>query len=244
MQGPWFHCADLSADLIALDDAEAAHAAASRRLVPGDRCVLFDGRGGLADCEIVDAAGRAAGRRSDREFRVAVRARSSVERPTSGLRLFAASPKKDRLEWLVEKCTELGATQITLTEYDRSVVQPGAGKLDRIARTAVEACKQSRRAWLPIIDGPIAFDAALTAAPGCGAAAFADADGDSTFSDWLRESAASVCLFIGPEGGFSDRERSAFAAQRTPAVRLGPGILRIETAAIAAAAVWSEGRRA
>ncbi|MCC6359951.1 MAG: 16S rRNA (uracil(1498)-N(3))-methyltransferase [Phycisphaerales bacterium] len=244
MQGPWFHCADLSPDLIALDDAEAAHAAASRRLVPGDRCVLFDGRGGLADCEIVDAAGRAAGRRSDREFRVAVRARTRVDHPPAGLRLVVAAPKKDRLEWLVEKCTELGASQITLTEYDRSIVHPGGGKFDRLARTAVEACKQSRRAWLPIIDGPVPFDAALTADRPPGAAAFADADGDSTLSDWLRESAASVCLFIGPEGGFSDRERSAFAAQRMPAVRLGPGILRIETAAIAAAAVWSEGRRA
>lgn len=243
MLGPWFHCDDLVPDLIALDDAEAAHAAASRRLVPGDRCVLFDGRGQLAECEIVDAAGRAAGRRSDREFRVAVRARHAVERPAGGLRLFVASPKKDRLEWMIEKCTELGAAHITLTEFDRSIVHPGAGKLDRLARTAVEACKQSQRAWLPTIDGPISADAAIGAVA-ASAFAVADVGGGLRLSEWIASTRAdSAALFIGPEGGISERERSAFAARAAVTIRLAAGILRIETAAVAAAAVWSESRR-
>lgn len=249
MSAPWFFCADLSPDLIALDDAEAAHAAASRRLVPGDRCTLFDGRGTVADCEIVEptgrAAGRAAGRRSDREFRVAVRARCTVEPGRDTLRLLVAAPKNDRLEWLVEKCTELGAARLTLVEYERSIVHPGGGKLDRLNRTALEACKQSRRAWLPRIDGPMPFAAAIENAGENSRLAVADADGAAALSDWLRAAPrAAACIAIGPEGGLSTHEMEALAARNAARVRLGPGILRIETAAVAATAIWSERSRA
>lgn len=141
------------------------------------------------------------------------------------LTIVAAIPKGDRAEWMVQKLTELGVSEIVFMHCERSVVRwkgdRGVQQWTRLARVAREASMQSRRVWLPELRGPVEFAEAV-ALPG---AVLADPDGETP-------DAASVVL-IGPEGGFTDAERQACSRS----MRLAQGILRVETAAVAAAAI-------
>ena len=145
-----------------------------------------------------------------------------VERCQPALTVAVAPPKGERLEWLVAKCTEVGIDRIVLLDAERSVVRwkgERADKhLDRLRRIAVEASMQSRRVWLPEIIGPV------TAVEALRSAAAAEPGGDPVTSN-------IAAIAIGPEGGWSPAELAV--ADRT--VSLGDQILRVETAAVAAA---------
>lgn len=135
--------------------------------------------------------------------------------------LASAIPKGDRLDWMVQKLTELGADRIVLLHADRSTVrwQPDRveAQLGRLRRISDEACRQSRRVWRVQIDPPIDASAALDRF------ALAEPGG-------RRIGPGDVAVAVGPEGGWSPEELAA-AAER---VDLGPHILRTETAAVAA----------
>lgn len=135
-----------------------------------------------------------------------------------------AVPKGDRLEWMVQKLTELGATEIVLVHCARSVVRWDAARaakqLVRLERVVREAACQSRRVWLPSVTGPVPF-AEVVGRPGM---ALADPEGSAPVT------AAVGGVLVGPEGGFTDEEVAA-AAHR---VRLTDTVLRVETAALAA----------
>ena len=138
-----------------------------------------------------------------------------------------AIPKGDRVEWMVQKLTELGVDEIVLLHSARSVVRwdgvRAAKQLPRLARIAREASMQSRRVWLPVVRGPVEFSE-VAATPGA-ALAEPDAPRLSTHS----------CVVIGPEGGFSDQE----LAVEMPRVSVADTILRVETAAVAVASYWA-----
>lgn len=138
----------------------------------------------------------------------------------------SAIPKGDRAEWMVQKLTEVGATEIVLLDCARSVVrwegERGAKQLARLQRVAREAASQSRRVWLPAVLGPVPFAQVVTR-PG---AVLAEPDSDRD----LAGSPARLVI-VGPEGGFSADE----LAVAVPRVRLLDTVLRVETAAIAAA---------
>jgi 16S rRNA (uracil1498-N3)-methyltransferase len=135
----------------------------------------------------------------------------------------AAIPKGDRAEWMVQKLTEIGVTEIVLLHCARSVVrwegERGAKQLTRLQRVAREAAVQSRRVWLPVVRGPVPF-AEAAALPG---AVLAEPDGDVGVT--------ATTVLIGPEGGFSPEELAA----PVPRVRLVDTVLRVETAAVVAA---------
>jgi 16S rRNA (uracil1498-N3)-methyltransferase len=154
-----------------------------------------------------------------------VEATGPVESTARGDRVLSvavAPPKGDRLEWLVAKCTEIGIDRLVLLEADHSVVRWSGERLERqlerLRRIAVEASMQSRRVWLPEIAGPVpALDVLrefAVAEPG--GPPLADAD---------------TAVAIGPEGGWSPKELEVAGST----VSLGPHILRVETAAVAAA---------
>jgi 16S rRNA (uracil1498-N3)-methyltransferase len=140
------------------------------------------------------------------------------------LTLAVAIPKGDRLDWMVQKVTELGVDRLVLVHAERSTTRwdhdRSATQLERLRRISVEACRQSRRVWGVDIEGPVpAIDAlagAVVAEPG-----------------GRPLSAEDSLIAIGPEGGWSAEELGA-AVDR---VSLGPNILRVETAAIAAVAL-------
>lgn len=137
--------------------------------------------------------------------------------------VWSAIPKGDRPELIVQKLTELGVARIGFVDCARSVVRwdpPRSDRqLQRLRRVAREAAMQSRRVWLPEVVGPVAL-ARLEP----GGLAFADPDGGP-----LDEAVSRVV--IGPEGGFTPDELAAAPA----VVAIGELVLRVETAAIAAA---------
>jgi len=150
-----------------------------------------------------------------------------VERRTPALTVAAAAPKGDRLDWLVAKCTEVGIDRLIVLDAEHSVVRwspERAGKqLERWGRIMAEASMQSRRVWLPEISGPVpAADVLATAA-------VAEPGG-------RRVAAGDVLIAIGPEGGWSPAE----LALAGDTVSLGPNVLRVETAAFAAAVLMME----
>jgi 16S rRNA (uracil1498-N3)-methyltransferase len=143
------------------------------------------------------------------------------ERP---LTLAVAMPKGDRLDWLVQKVTEIGVDRIVLLHAERSVVRwkpdRAAGQLARLQRIADEACRQSRRVWRVMIDPPVAavgvLDRFVVAEPG-----------------GRRLGPDDRMVAVGPEGGWSPAELDA----AHDAVTLGANILRTETAAVALSAL-------
>jgi 16S rRNA (uracil1498-N3)-methyltransferase len=156
-------------------------------------------------------------------------------------RLFVSLIRFERFEWMLEKATELGVDRVTPLETDRTekgLEEAARKRLPRWNRIAREASEQSRRARLPEIDVPIKLSEALQ----CMAEqryALDEAEARPILSaipaDPQRE--AQVLLLAGPEGGWTDRERAAFAAANWTQVSLGDTILRAETAAIAALAI-------
>jgi 16S rRNA (uracil1498-N3)-methyltransferase len=164
------------------------------------------------------------------------------ERPLApALTIAFALTKGERPELAVQKLTELGADEIVLVRSARSIVRWGSDRedhaLDRLRRVAREAGAQSRRARLPVIDGPVALRE-LIGRPGL---VLADHGGRGADEIPAPPDGRWV-VAVGPEGGFDSEEREAFAG--VPRLAVGAFVLRAETAAIAAAAALAWRRSA
>jgi 16S rRNA (uracil1498-N3)-methyltransferase len=165
-----------------------------------------------------------------------------VEPPVS-MTLCAAIVKFDHFEWMIEKATELGVSRIVpmiSVRTERGLDKAAPKRLERWRRIGLEASQQSRRAHLPEIAEPARWREALAIR-----AAYCYALDENTAAPLPaafpadRRASDSVALLIGPEGGWTEEERSEFGAAGWAAVSLGPSILRAETAALAALAVVS-----
>lgn len=224
-----FYTADeLGPGEYALAGAEAHHLAAVRRFAPGDRVVLFNGDGHEYPCEILSA-----GKRS---VALNVLARESPDREL-GFPVVVASalPKGDRADFLIEKLTELGVTRFLPLVTSRAVVQPKPAVVEKFARAVIEASKQCGRNRLMAVDPPRKWSDFL-ALPDVPATRFVLHTGPGLST--LGASAGAGCaVAIGPEGGFTPEEVSAALACGWAAASLGPRVLRVETAAVAAAAL-------
>jgi 16S rRNA (uracil1498-N3)-methyltransferase len=155
--------------------------------------------------------------------------------------LFAALVKFERFEWMLEKATELGIEEITPVQTERSekgLEQAAPKRLRRWQRIAREASEQSRRVRLPSLESPIELAQALRNRASH-RFALDEAAGRPMLSalPQVRQPGDRVALLVGPEGGWTDRERAAISAASWSAVSLGGNILRAETAAIAALAI-------
>jgi len=255
---PRFFCPDFDEARAALEGDELHHLRAVRRLGPGDAVELFDGRGRLAECAI--------SRLDKRRAELQVRRLTRSAEPRLRLTVATAIPKGERMDWLVEKTTELGVWAIWPLVAERSTVAAcGQEKQRRWQRRAVEAAKQCGRLWLPEISPPRSLDeavaeiAAQAAASGPGASQqgamlslakacpgassallilLADASPEAPpILDVLSAARASTVVgFVGPEGGFTESEQAALRAAGARPARLAAHTLRIETAALALAA--------
>ncbi len=168
--------------------------------------------------------------------------------------LAVAAPKGGRADWLVEKCAELGVAALWLLRTHRGQVAPGPGKVERWRRKAVEAAKQAGQRRVMGIEPPRTVAEALSAVEGrCvlyghphrEKASILQAltelrlqsGGQAHEAGENTPGGESIAIFIGPEGGFTDEECRAIVAAGGVAVSLGASILRVETAAVAAAAI-------
>lgn len=207
-RGPLVYVADVTIPQLSSEDRH--HLERVLRLKPGAPLALGDG----------------AGRWRTATFGPLVECTSEVftERfPAVPLSLTVALPKGDRADWLLQKATELGIDELVVLESEHSVVRWPAPRrerqLERVRRIVRSAAAQSRRAWLPAVGGPVDFGAAA-ARPGT---VLAVPGGGPLAPGWQN-------VMIGPEGGWSETE----LGHGLPTVGLGPQVLRVETAALAA----------
>jgi len=205
-----------------LDGPEAHHLVSVRRLGPGDRVTLFNGNGLEYPAEVVHADRK----RATLNVFEAV----AVDRERAfPLTIAAAMPKGDRGDFLVEKLVELGATRFVPLLAERSVVQPKESRLEKLQQAVIEASKQCGRNALMRIDALTRWSDFLTRAEGWRAILHPGS------SEATAPPNAARTFAIGPEGGFTEGEVAAAEAAGWVRFSIGPRILRVETAAIAAA---------
>ncbi|MBX3402665.1 MAG: 16S rRNA (uracil(1498)-N(3))-methyltransferase [Phycisphaeraceae bacterium] len=215
--------------MLAIDGDEGSHALRAKRLRAGERVEVFDGAGRVATCSVLDSD---PGRRTKTlDLRVLETAQREPASPR--VEVFAATPKGGRVDEMVEGLSEAGAASWTPLVTARTVVEPSPAKLDRLRRIAVESAKQCGRAWVLEIGRECRLADALAGAAG---SALILADGAAP-PYRPASGAAVVRLLVGPEGGWTDGERHDALRAGAVAAGFGPNAMRIETAAVVAAAV-------
>lgn len=219
-----------------LPEEEARHALKVLRLSAGDEICALDGCGHrfAAVLERVESDGAS----------VHLRQLLPSNEPEVRLTLYQGLPKADKLDWIVQKLTELGGAGCVPVKMERCVVKSdakdGIKRRDRLQKIAREAVKQCRRADAPQVSEPLTWKQAflqmekhdLLLVP------WEDASGLSMRQVWKeRPDAMDIGVVIGPEGGMSAGEVEALCAHGARAITLGPRILRAETAAVASIAM-------
>jgi 16S rRNA (uracil1498-N3)-methyltransferase len=215
--------------IVAIEGPQAHYLLRVMRVVTGAAVVLCDDATGEWAAE-VDEAGK-------RDLALLVKAHLRPREQVPDFWLYQALLKKDRFDLVLEKATELGVWRIQPVLARRCV----ADKLnrDRARALTVEAAEQCARTALPELAPPEKLDTLLRDWPADRVLFFADELGGEQAAAAFASYSGPAALLIGPEGGFDEAERAAVRAlpQARP-VSLGPRILRGETAAIAATALW------
>jgi 16S rRNA (uracil1498-N3)-methyltransferase len=202
------------------------------RLQPGDALTLFDGRGGEYDAAVTQMG------RSD--VRVEVGAHHAVECETAvAVHLALGMPANERMDWLVEKATELGVASIQPLLAERSVLRLAGERAEKKQAhwraVAIAACEQCGRNRVPVVHPVQPLQAWLARAqPGF---VLSLRDGTQPLAVAAAPRPPETSLLSGPEGGLTPAEEDAALARGWRAVHLGPRILRAETAPIAALAL-------
>ena len=233
-----------------VDGDEGFHAATVRRIRPGEKLVLSDGDGTLARCEVEET--------SKRGFTAQVLERWTLPRPHPSVTVAQGIPKSERSELAIELATEAGADDFVGWQADRCVARWDGERAEKGLRrwraVARSAARQSRRGYIPSIDGPVATAAhadLVAARVGSGGLVLAlHESADRPLAELPVAQADSIMLIVGPEGGISDTELDRLAEAGATAVRLGPTVLRTTTAAAVAlgalgvlTARWSDQRQ-
>jgi len=236
-----FHCAvALSADTTLALPAGAARHVQVLRLQPGDALTLFDGHGGEY-AATVERMGRS-------EVVVNVGAHSAIEREAvRAVHLAPGMPANERMDWLVEKATELGVASIQplLTAHGvlRLSGERAEKKVAHWQAIAVSACEQCGRNRVPLIHPVRSLADWLASLPTDPSAADADsidravlslAPGTRPAADFAAQHTGAVRVLSGPEGGLSAQEEASAASRGFAPLTLGSRVLRAETAALAA----------
>ena len=218
---------------VQLAGTAASHVTRVLRLGVGDAVTLFNGDGSDYPARI-SALGRASV-----EAEVTGRVTARSESPLA-VTLVQGIARTERMDLVLQKAPELGVAAILPVVTARSVVRLDAGTRERKRAhwlgVAIAACEQCGRARLPEVAEPRAFGTWLAEPPRAAARLLLSPDATLAL-DSAAQGATSVEVLVGPEGGLEDAERAAALAAGFLACRLGPRVLRSETAAIAAVAV-------
>jgi 16S rRNA (uracil1498-N3)-methyltransferase len=217
---------------LALPEAAAGHLLRVLRAQAGDACVLFNGDGHDYDARIV-----ATGKR-DAEVEILAARAIGNESPLR-IVLLQALARGEKMDWILQKATELGVAAIVPVASERSEVRlegERAGKRSAHWRSVVaSACEQSGRATMPAVAAPVPLADAMDGLPAGARRLLLDpqaAHGMGT----LDVPDDGIVLAIGPEGGWSARDLATLRGNGFEGLRLGPRVLRTETAGIAAIA--------
>ncbi|RLK55242.1 16S rRNA (uracil(1498)-N(3))-methyltransferase [Actinokineospora cianjurensis] len=214
-----------------LDGPEGRHAAAVRRLRAGERLLVGDGAGSVAEC-VVTAAARDS-------LDVAVERRWTEQRPELRVILVQALVKGDRGELAVELATEAGVDAIVPWRASRCVAKwedgpRGEKALARWRSTAREAAKQARRPWVPDVRDPVNQAGLLDLVRASAGTLVLEAHLATRLAEARLPESGDLVLVVGPEGGIAPDEQTTLEQAGATAVRLGPAVLRTSTAAAVA----------
>ncbi|MCX2832759.1 16S rRNA (uracil(1498)-N(3))-methyltransferase [Microbulbifer thermotolerans] len=219
---------------VVLDEAASRHLVKALRLQPGRPLVLFDGSGGEYSAELLETGKRARVRLGD----------FSAEDRQSPLALTLAIgiSRGDRFDWVVQKATELGVAEIQPLFTERCEVKLAGERLQKKLghwrQIAASACEQCQRNRLPLIAEPQKLTCYLQrAAADLKLVLHHRAELDLRQLEQQRGAPDSALLLVGPEGGLSEVEIEGALAQGFMPMRLGPRVLRTETAPVAALSV-------
>lgn len=212
---------------VELDPAQANYLGNVLRLKEGAELLVFDGSSGEWLATISEAG--------KKRMTLAVDRKTREAETILDVWLAFAPVKRTQTDWLVEKATELGAARLLPVITERTIVE--RVKLERLQAIAVEAAEQCGRTVLPDIDEPMPLTGFLEHRSALRTLYFADETGGEWVADAFTPGPCAI--LTGPEGGFTEQERAAIRfAPNTVAISLGPRILRAETAALAALAVY------
>ena len=219
-----FYAPDI-AETLTLPESDSRHAVKVLRMTEGDTIQVIDGRGHVYTCRLADAHHKHAG--------VEIITGQDHPLPWSQQLTVAVAPTKhmDRMEWLVEKMTEIGVNRIVPILCDRS--ERRELKTERLEKSAVSAMKQSLKAWLPVIDPLTPLRQAVGIMPG--AQRYVGYCDDAVERRDLARSyqpQRDTMIFIGPEGDFSPAEVEMLLGNGVVPVTFGDNRLRTETAAL------------
>lgn len=218
---------------VTLDGKAAAHLRRVLRLETGDAVTLFNGDGADYPSRIT-AFNRGT---AEAEVTGCVAARSESPLPVT---LVQGIARTERMDLVVQKATELGVAAIVPVATARGVVRLDAAtrarKRAHWQAIAVAACEQCGRARIPAVADPRPLEDFLADPPPGGAQLLLSPDAQVSLAA-AAQGEASIALLVGPEGGLEDAERLVAIAAGWRTCRLGPRVLRSETAAIAAVAV-------
>jgi 16S rRNA (uracil1498-N3)-methyltransferase len=217
---------------IALPEQAGQHLVRVLRLEAGASFVIFDGSGGEYRAEIA-AAGK--------QVRARVLGHDVVDRESPlDITLLQGIARGERMDLIVQKATELGVARIVPVIAERSVVKVDAKlrerKRDHWQSIVISACEQCGRNRVPAVSAPLSLGDAIQILPASGSRCLLAADAQETLAATASASRGPVALLIGPEGGLADNERQFAHANQFVACRLGPRIMRTETAGLAALA--------
>jgi len=214
---------------ISIAGGQAHYLSRVMRAAPGDAVILCDDATGEWAARVIEAG--------KREVLVELETLLRPREEVPDFTLCAALLKKDRFDLILEKACELGVRRIQPVLTRRCVADKL--NLERARAVLVEAAEQCARTALPELAEPVKLDALLRGWDAGRTLFFADENGGENAAQQFAAHSGPAALLTGPEGGFDEAERAAVRGlQQSRAITLGPRILRGETAALAATALW------
>lgn len=207
-----------------LSEDESKHCLRIFRHQVGDQIEVLDGKGSVHLCEIAEVSKKGCGY-------TILSTERSLPKDFSIHLAIAPTKNADRMEWLVEKLTEMGVDQVTFLITDHS--ERKKLRIDRIEKKTIGALKQSGNPYLPIINHHVTFGEFLSK-PRNGSKFIAHVDGSHSYLGDAAKAKDDIILLIGPEGDFSDDEVTTAKENGYTPVSLGTNTLRTETAGLVA----------
>lgn len=212
---------------------QAHHAIHVMRSKVGDEVVLFDGKGAEHNAVVVAVA--------KKTLQLEISSSRTFERSAKRhVTIAVALPKGDRQKFLVEKLVELGVGHLIPLKATRSVAVANGNVIERMRRHVIEASKQCGRNFLMSVDQEHAVQQLIDSTPPNVSRFVANPNGELDVSLADNKQATAAIIAVGPEGGFTDQEQQDFEKANWKNVKLGPTILRIETAAFVGAVLLSK----
>ncbi len=230
-----FYCENLNDTITELPKEQAKHLAVVKRLGAKNEIELFDGKGSVAIAKVIA---------SGKKIQLEITSLKTVKKNNETKITIAASvAKRDRFDWMIAKCSEIGIDTIIPVIFERTVKQPNNPKIiQRWKKIAISAAKQCKSLFLTKIEKPITISEMMTKLANSNVeilVAQIDHKAQNVINITIKQ---KNVVIIGPEGGFTQNEIELFKTHNAKIVQITDTILRTETAAVAMAAVLAAKR--